>query len=116
MTGGVSWTQAGRQQTTGVTLEDQPRMVHVLSVGTVEETELLLPVSGIIGGVEIEQDLTALADLLAAEANELLAPSVARTDQIASAGRVFPTAERRLRTQSIAQFLIGDDLQERIVT
>src|SRR5215470_11379018 len=116
MTGSISRTQARRQQATGVLLEDQHRMVPVLPVGAVEETELLLPVGGIIGGIEIEQDLAALSDLVATEANELLAPGVAQVHKIASTSGVFPTAERRLRTQSIAQFLIGDDLQQWIVT
>jgi hypothetical protein len=97
-------------------LEDQHGMVHVLPVGAIEETELLLAVGGIVGGVEIEQDLAALADLVATEANELLAPKLAQANQIASTSRIFPTTEGRLRTQSIAQFLIGDDLQQRIVT
>src|SRR5438270_13481679 len=73
MTGGVSRTQACRQQASGVTLEDQHGVIHVLAVGAVEEAELLLAVGRIVGGVEIEQDLTALADLIAAEAYELLA-------------------------------------------
>ena len=52
MTGGVSRPQARRQQTSGVALEDQHRMIHVLAVGAVEEAELLLAVGGIVGGVE----------------------------------------------------------------
>ena len=35
--------------------------------------------------------------------------------QIAGGRRVLPAAERGLRTQRVAQFLIGDDLQQRIV-
>src|ERR1035441_5792895 len=69
VTGGVSRPQPRRQQASAVALEDQHGMIHVLAVGAVEETELLLAV----GGIEVEQDFTALADLLAAEANELLA-------------------------------------------
>src|SRR5438128_12448361 len=70
MTGGVSWTQARRQQASGVALEDQHGVIHVLAVGAVEEAELLLAVGGIVGGIEVEQDLAALADLLAAEADD----------------------------------------------
>jgi hypothetical protein len=99
-----------------MTLEDQHGMVHVLAVGTVEKTELLLPVGGIVGGIKIEQNLTALAHLVATETDELLAPGVAQAYQIAGAGRVFPTAESGLGTEGIAQLLIGDDLQEGIVT
>ena len=47
--------------------EDQHGMIHVLAVGAVEEAELLLAVSGIVGGIEIEQDFTALANLVATE-------------------------------------------------
>jgi hypothetical protein len=90
-------------------------MVHVLSVSPVEKTELLLAVGGIVGGVEIEQDLATLADLSGTETDELLAPSVTQMYQIAGAGRVFPAAEGRLRAECIAQFLVGNDLQEWIM-
>src|SRR5271157_3134605 len=72
MTGGVSRTQARRQQVSGVALEDQHGVIHVLVVSAVEEAELLLAVGGIVGGVEVEQDLAALANLLAAQSDELL--------------------------------------------
>ena len=48
-------------------LEDQHGVIHVLAVGAVEKAELLLAVRGIVGGIDIEQDLAALADLVAAE-------------------------------------------------
>src|SRR5438552_5169642 len=54
MTGSVSRTQPRRQQASAVTLEDQHRVIHVLTVGAVEEAELLLAVGGIVGGVEIK--------------------------------------------------------------
>ena len=95
--------------------EDQHGMIHVLTVGAVEEAELLLAVSGIVGGVEIKQHLAALANLVATETDELLAQQVVRVHQIAGGRRVLPAAERGLRTQRVAQFLIGDDLQQRIV-
>ena len=44
----------------------------MLVVASVEDAELLLAMRGIVGGVDIEQDLAALADLLSAEANELI--------------------------------------------
>ena len=72
MTGGVSRTQARRQQASGVALEDQHGVIHMLAVSPVEEAELLLAVGGIVGGVEIEQDLAALANLLATQSDELL--------------------------------------------
>ena len=72
MTGGVSRSQPRCQQTSGVALEDQHGVIHVLAVGAVEEAELLLAMGGIVGGIDIQQDLAAFADLLAAETNELL--------------------------------------------
>jgi len=86
-------------------------MIHVLTVGAVEEAELLLAVSGIVGGIEIEQDLTALANLVATETDELLAQPVVEVHQFATGRRVLPAAERGLGTESVAQLLIGDDLQ-----
>ncbi len=47
-------------------------MVHVLVVGAVEETELLLAVRRIVGGIDVQQNLAALADLPATETNELI--------------------------------------------
>src|ERR1051325_1805010 len=116
MTGSVSRTKACRQQRTGVTLEDQHRMIHVLAVSAVEKAELLLAVGGIVGGVEIEQDLAALPDPLSTEVDELLAPSVLQAYQIGSRGRVLPAAERGLRAQRVTQFLVADDLQHWVVT
>ena len=65
MTGGISRSQACGQQTSGVTLEDQHGVIHVLAITTVEEAELLLAMSGIVGGVDVEQNLATLADLVA---------------------------------------------------
>ena len=115
MTGGVSRPQACRQQAAAVAFEDQHGMIHVPAVGAVEEAELLLAVSGIVGGIEIEQDLTALANLVATETDELLAQPVVGLHQIATGRRVLPAAERGLGTERVAQFLIGDDLQQGIV-
>jgi hypothetical protein len=41
----------------GVTFEDQKRMVHVGPILSMEQSELLMPVSGIIRGVHIQEDL-----------------------------------------------------------
>ena len=114
MTGVVSRPQSRRQQASAVAFEDHHGMIHVLAVGAVEEAELLLAVSGIVGGIEIEQDLTALANLLATETDELLAHPVVGVHQIA-ARRGLPAAKRGLGTESVALFLICDDLQQGIV-
>jgi hypothetical protein len=42
-------------------------MIHVLAIATVKEAELLLPVSGIVGGIDIQQDLSSLANLFPAD-------------------------------------------------
>src|SRR2546428_4373013 len=115
MAGGVSRTQPRRQQASGVTLEDQHGVIHVLSVSAVEEAELLLAVGGIVGGVEIEQDLAALADLVAAEADELRAQPIIQAYQFAGGRRILPAAEGGVGAERVAQFLIGDDLQHGIV-
>src|SRR5438093_6158859 len=73
-------TQPQRQQASGVTLEDQHGVIHVLAVSAVEEAELLLAVGGIVGGIEVKQNLAALSDLLAAETDELRAPGVAQAN------------------------------------
>ena len=91
MTGGVSRSQACRQQATRVALEDEHGMVHVLPVSAAEKAELLLTVGGIVGGIQIEQDLAAPADLVAAKTNELGALGVAQADQITSPPQSFPS-------------------------
>jgi hypothetical protein len=47
MAGGISRSQARRQQASGVTLEDQHGVIHVLAITAVEEAELLLAMSGL---------------------------------------------------------------------
>ena len=68
VTGSSATTQTGCQQTTGMPLEDQERVIHVLVVGSIEEAQLLLAVGGIVGGIDIQQDFAALPNLLSAEA------------------------------------------------
>ena len=115
MTGGVSRSKSGCQQTSGVALEDQHRVIHVLTIGTIEEAELLAAMSGIVCGVDVQQDLTTFADLVATETNELLQQSVVQAYQIAARRCILPAAESRLGAECLSQFLIGDDLQQRIV-
>src|SRR5260370_24350196 len=110
MAGGVSRTQACCQQTSGWTLEDQHGVIHMLAVGAVEEAELLLAMGGIVGGIEIEQDLVALTDLVAAEADELLAEQVVQVHQLAGGSRVLPASERGVRSERVAPLLIRDHL------
>jgi len=50
-----------------VTLKDQQGVIHVLVITTIEKTELLLPVSGIVGGIDIQQDLSSFPDLFPAD-------------------------------------------------
>ena len=67
MTRGRASTQSGGQQTTGVTLKDQQGVIHVLVITAVEEAQLLLSMSWIVGGINIEQDLSSFPDLFPAD-------------------------------------------------
>ena len=64
VTGGPALTQSGSQQTTGVTLKDQQGVIHVLVITTIKKAELLLPVCGVVGGIDIQQDLPSFAGLV----------------------------------------------------
>jgi hypothetical protein len=86
-------TQSGRQQTTGVALKDQQGVIHVLIVTTIEETELLLPVRWIVGGIDIQQDLSPLANLCSADLHKPIEQSILQLEEIARCGRVLPAAE-----------------------
>ena len=79
-------TQTRSQQTTGVTLEDQQGVIHVLVIATVEETELLLTVRWIVGGIDIEQDLSPLANLFSAEFHKPIEQSILQLEEIARRG------------------------------
>ena len=70
---------------------------------------------GIVGGVDIQQDLAALANLLATEANELIEQGVVQAHQVAGGRRILPAAERGLGAERVSQLLIGDDLQSGIM-
>ena len=102
MTGSSSRAQSCRQQASGVALEDQHGVIHVLAVSSVEEAELLLAMSRIVGGVNVEQNLATLADWVAADPDELLAQPIVGVHQIASRRRVFPATERGLGTEHVA--------------
>ena len=100
MTGSRSSTQPGGEQTAGVAFEDQQRVVHVLAVATIEEAQLLLPMSWVVGGVDIEQDLAAFSYLFTTDADEPIQQSVLQADDLASRRRVLPTTERRLEPRA----------------
>jgi hypothetical protein len=92
MAAGIAWSQPRGQQTSGVTLEDQRGVVHMLMVARIEKAELLLAMSRIVGGVDIQQDLAALMDLLCAEANVLIEQGIVQAQQIAGGLCIFPSA------------------------
>jgi hypothetical protein len=66
------------QQASGVALEDEHGVVHMLVVDSVEEAELLLAMGGIVGRVHIQQDFAALANLLSTQAHELIEQGVVK--------------------------------------
>src|SRR5690349_10866030 len=115
VTGSSATTQTGSQQTAGMPLEDQQRVIHVLVVGAIEEAQLLLSVGGIVGGIDIEQDFAALPNLLSAEADEGIEAAIVSADELTGRGRVFPATKSGLRTQRLAQRLIGEQLEDRIM-
>ena len=77
-------------------------MTHVLAVAAVEEAELLLAMSRIVGGVNVEQNFTPAADLVATQTDEMLAQQIVGVHQIASRRRVLPATERGLGTERVA--------------
>jgi hypothetical protein len=115
MAGCVPWPEPRRQQTAGVALEDQHRVIHVLAVGAIEEAKLLLAMGRIVGGIQIEQELAVLPDLFATDADKDLQQRVVQAHEIACRRRVLPPAKRGLGTERLSQLLIGDDLQQRIM-
>ena len=62
----------------------------------------LLTVSGIVGGIDVEQNLATLADLVATHADELLAQQVVGVHQIASGRGVLPATEGGLGAERVA--------------
>lgn len=88
----------------------------MLAESAVEEDELLLAMGRIVDGVDVEQNLSTLADLVAADLDELPAQQIVGEHQIASGRHVSPATVRGLRTERVAKPVIGGDLQRRIVT
>src|SRR4030095_16670775 len=86
-------SQSGSQQKTGVTLKDQQRVIHVLIITTIEETELLLPVRRIVGGINIQQDLSPFVNLFSADLHKPIEQSILQLEEIARRGRVLPAAK-----------------------
>src|SRR2546422_2891538 len=75
-------------------------MVHVLVVGPVEEAQLLVAIGGVVGGVDIEQDLAAPPDLLATDLHKPIQQSVVQEDDLPSGGSVFRSEEHTSELQS----------------
>src|SRR5260370_37242838 len=67
---------------------------------------LLLAMRGIVGGVDVEENLATLADLVGTHADELLAQPVVGVHQIASGRGALPAPERGLRTRRVAQLAL----------
>ena len=96
MTTDSSRSQASGEQTTAVSLKDQQGVIHVLAISTIKEAELLLSVSGIVGGIDIEQDLSPFADLFPADLHKPIEQSILQSEQIARHRRVLPAAQSGL--------------------
>ena len=93
VTNDPAWPQSGSQQTAGVTLKDQQGVIHVLVITTIEKAELLLPVRGIVGGIDIEQDLPSFPDLFPADPYKPIEQSILQFEELARRGRVLPATE-----------------------
>jgi hypothetical protein len=78
--------QSGGQQTTGVSLKDQQRVIHVLAIATIEEAELLLSMSGIVGGIDVEQDLSSFPNLFSADLYKPIEQSILQLEDVARRG------------------------------
>src|SRR4051812_46877605 len=88
----------------------------MLAITAVEEAELLLAVGRIVGGIDVEQNLPTLPDLVGTEADELLAQPIVAGYQIAGRRGVLPATKGGLGSECGAEFLIGNDLQHGVVT
>ena len=81
-------------KTTGVPLKDQPAVIHVPVITSVEETELLLTtVRWIVGGIDSGQDLSPPANLFSTDLHKPIEQSILQLEEIARRGRVLPTAK-----------------------
>src|SRR5882762_8708561 len=111
MTGRGTATQTRSQQTTGVTLKDQQGVIHVLVITTIEETELLLTVRWIVGGIDIQQDLSPFANLFSADLYKPIEQRILQLEEIARRGRVLPAAKSGLGSERFTERLIGKNLK-----
>ena len=96
-------------------LEDQHGVIHVLVIGAIEEAKLLLAMGRIVDRVDIQQDLALPAHQLTTDTDENLQQGVVQPYPIAGRRRILPAAEGGLGAEPVAQLLIGDDLQQRVV-
>jgi hypothetical protein len=85
-------------------------MIPVLVIGSVEDAELLRAMRGIVGGIDVQQDLAVLANRLATETNELVEQDVVQPHQVAGGRRILAGAQSGLRTERLTQLLVRNDL------
>ena len=82
VTRGSALTQTGSQQTAAVTLKDQQGVIPVLVITTIEEAELLLPIRGIVGGIDIEQDRSSFPDLFPTDLHKRIEKGILQLEQV----------------------------------
>jgi hypothetical protein len=100
---GGSATELGSQQMAGVSFEDEEGMIHVGVVLPVEQSQLLVPVSGILGGVGVEKNLlTSRPTNLLPLTEEPLERQVGDVADVRPVHGVFQSGESRLGGQRIA--------------
>jgi hypothetical protein len=71
-------------------------MIHVLVITTIEEAELLQSVRGIVGGIDIEQDLSSFPDLFPTDLHKPIEKSILQLEEVA------PTSWQAILTANIA--------------
>jgi hypothetical protein len=65
-----------------VTLKDQQGVIPVLVITTIEEAELLLPIRGIVGGIDIEQDRSSFPDLFPTDLHKRIEKGILQLEQV----------------------------------
>jgi hypothetical protein len=76
-------------------------VIHVLVIATIEEAELLLSVSWIVSGINVEQDLSSFPDLFPADLHKPIEESILQLEEVARRGRVLPAAESWLGSERL---------------
>ena len=95
--------------------EDHQGMIDRLSIGSVVETQLLLPVRRVGGGVQVQHDLAAPAHLVAGMLHKPLQQQGVQAHPIAGRKSILPTAEGGLGSERVTQGSVTEELKGRVM-